>query len=102
MLGDGYCDDEANVEECAYDGGDCCDAEANVDYCDICQCYNDEIGTTEQSTSETTEGCPQPSWVGDLYCDDATNIAICDYDGGDCCLEEVQVDYCNECLCLDE
>ena len=38
---------------------------------------------------------------GDGYCDDATNIPICEYDGGDCCLPNVQTDYCVECLCLE-
>ena len=23
--GDGFCDDESNIEECDFDGGDCCE-----------------------------------------------------------------------------
>ncbi len=30
-LGDGYCDDTSNTEECYYDNGDCCD-NANVNW----------------------------------------------------------------------
>ena len=40
-------------------------------------------------------------WVGDGYYDDVTNNELCDFDGGDCCLENVLIDYCTECLCLD-
>ena len=39
--------------------------------------------------------------MGDGYCDDVTNNEVCSFDGGDCCLENVIIDYCTECLCLD-
>ena len=29
-LGDGYCDDSANLEACGYDNGDCCDKAAST------------------------------------------------------------------------
>ena len=38
-------------------------------------------------------------WVGDGLCDDATNILECQYDGGDCCLEEPVMDVCHYCIC---
>ena len=38
-------------------------------------------------------------WIGDGYCDDATNNAECGYDGGDCCGDDVNTEYCNECIC---
>ena len=28
-----------------------------------------------------------------------TNTEICGYDGGDCCLDPVLTDYCQECIC---
>ena len=37
----------------------------------------------------------------DGYCDDATNVEVCDWDGGDCCGPLTLKEYCNECLCLD-
>ena len=40
-----------------------------------------------------------PSWVGDGICDDLTNIFECDYDGGDCCLSDIDTSYCLECIC---
>ena len=39
-------------------------------------------------------------WVGDGYCDDATNTESCNYDGGDCCGSNV-IYACNQCLCLE-
>ena len=38
---------------------------------------------------------------GDGYCDDVNNHKDCDYDGGDCCGENVKKSYCNICECLD-
>ena len=46
-------------------------------------------------------GCTNPAWVGDGYCDDVTNNMECNYDGGDCCLDPVNTQYCSECQCLD-
>ena len=39
------------------------------------------------------------SWKADGYCDDNNNIDICDYDGGDCCGDNVNTSYCYECTC---
>ena len=32
-------------------------------------------------------------------CDDSTNNDACGYDGGDCCGNSVNDQYCNECIC---
>ena len=40
-------------------------------------------------------------WIGDGYCDDINNNLDCTYDGGDCCLDYVYENYCDECLCLE-
>jgi len=101
-IGDGYCDDENNNEECQLDGGDCCqDINTRPDgwdkYCSDCQCvvggdYSCELGV--------------PHWVGDGYCDDENNNAICGFDGGDCCPGTAHAEfdgwdnYCNECKCV--
>jgi hypothetical protein len=37
--------------------------------------------------------------VGNGFCGDATNIAECNFDGGDCCVN-VNTDYCSDCNCL--
>ncbi len=37
-LGDGFCNDELNNENCAYDGGDCCLPEMKSNVCEDCSC----------------------------------------------------------------
>ena len=39
-------------------------------------------------------------YVGDGVCDDLTNIAECNYDGGDCCLFPRNTTYCSICQCF--
>ena len=38
QIGDGICDDESNVYECDFDGGDCCGSNVNTYYCSVCAC----------------------------------------------------------------
>ena len=40
--------------------------------------------------------------VGDGFCNDETNNADCNYDGGDCCGSCVVTEHCTECQCLGE
>ena len=40
IMGDEICDDDANVFECDFDGGDCCGADSIKDFCLQCQCYS--------------------------------------------------------------
>ena len=40
FINDGICNDENNVEECNYDGGDCCGSCINTDNCTECLCHN--------------------------------------------------------------
>ncbi len=40
--------------------------------------------------------------VGDLFCNDENNNEQCDYDGGDCCIEEIQTDHCSVCECIQQ
>ena len=101
-VGDGWCDDDANIYICNYGGGDCCGG--ITDYCYVCQCIGGGVpgggwGTTAPPTD--SGACYQPSWLGDGYCDDSTNSEVCQYDGGDCCGSNVNSQYCSECLCLD-
>ena len=37
----------------------------------------------------------------DDICDDLSNTPECNYDGGDCCGDEVNTDFCIDCQCLD-
>ena len=41
-----------------------------------------------------------PSSVGDGLCHDEANNADCNYDGGDCCLININTKYCSECSCF--
>ena len=40
--------------------------------------------------------------VGNGYCNDETNNADCNYDGGDCCLLDVNSEHCSECECYHQ
>ena len=37
---DGVCDDENNIEECEYDGGDCCGSKVQIGFCSECECLD--------------------------------------------------------------
>merc|ERR1711962_288402 len=95
-FGDNYCDDENNNFECGYDGGDCCGDDVNTTYCSECECLE------FQETTQAPDGsnCQIPHWFGDNYCDDENNNPECDFDGGDCCGDNVNTQYCSECKCL--
>ena len=41
LVGNGMCNDEANIAECIYDGGDCCTGCINTDLCSECLCYEE-------------------------------------------------------------
>ena len=47
-------------------------------------------------------GCMDFHKVGDGVCNDETNHMECNYDGGDCCGDNVNVEHCKKCLCLSE
>ena len=89
IVGDNFCNDETNIVECNYDGGDCCLSSIIKDRCLQCNCF-------------LHENCAiwvHPS-VGDGVCNDETNIEECDYDGHDCCKSPVNKDHCLSCTCI--
>ena len=45
-------------------------------------------------------GCDNVALVGNGFCNDETNNPDCNYDGGDCCLMNVNTDSCSDCNCL--
>ena len=61
--------------------------------------------TTTAATTTTTGGASCASGleqnIADGYCDDKNNVEECQWDGGDCCLDTVLTDYCEDCACLD-
>ena len=42
--GDGYCDDDNNVEGCEFDGGDCCGTNVDKTFCNKCECLEEDGG----------------------------------------------------------
>ena len=46
-------------------------------------------------------GCLYPYFWGDNYCDDDNNNEVCEWDGGDCCGNNKNTDYCSACKCLE-
>ena len=46
--------------------------------------------------------CEYFAFKGNGFCDDGNNIMECDYDGGDCCGNQVKHGHCTLCQCLDE
>ena len=45
-------------------------------------------------------GCDNVILVGNGFCNDETNIPACNYDGGDCCGHNVNMDHCFQCNCF--
>ena len=46
--------------------------------------------------------CYNHAYIGDGYCDDDNNNDVCNYDGGDCCLDHVLTDWCTICICIED
>ena len=55
----------------------------------------------KESTTSPPSSCKHPNWKGDNYCDDENNNEGCEWDGGDCCGDDVRTNYCSKCQCLD-
>merc|ERR1712038_1022241 len=53
------------------------------------------------TTVGPTEGSCIDQWIGDNYCDDECNNEENNFDGGDCCGDDVNEQYCNVCECLE-
>ena len=102
QIGDGFCNDETNNPNCEYDGGDCCGDDVDETYCTYCYCFS---GTTYPKPDYTPTQPPKlachPIYKGDGFCDDQDNNEKCEYDGGDCCGDDVKTTYCTQCLCWD-
>ena len=49
LVGNGYCNDEANDAGCNYDGGDCCGTCANTESCLTCLCHLEAVPAIDNS-----------------------------------------------------
>ena len=110
LVGNGFCNDDTNIAECDYDGGDCCGYCVVTEHCEACACLagvlddritnplvgngvcNDETNNAE-CQYDGEDCCPNPNMVGDGICNDETNNIECNYDGGDCCGPAVSCKY---------
>jgi len=72
------------------------DNRMNFDYVDM-----DWIPVLDSTINRDHDLCTEPTWIGDQQCDDDTNNAECQWDGGDCCGPNVNEDFCEVCECLD-
>ncbi|CAN0426585.1 unnamed protein product, partial [Ectocarpus sp. 12 AP-2014] len=91
-IGDGYCSEDLNTPECAYDGGDCCSCTCESPYdddwgCMWFACIDPEAACVDDDdiTVDMFENCRYPLSVGNGWCDEGNNNEACGYDGGDCC-----------------
>ena len=114
MVGNGFCNDETNNQDCNYDGGDCCVLDANTSACSECVChlietcaarYHPLVGNGFCDNETNINECEYDGGeccfnVGNGYCDDDSNTLGCNYDGGDCCGSCVNKEYCSTCTCL--
>ena len=88
IIGDEYCDDEANIVDCGYDFEDCCDMESDRTLCTDCLCYvpEEEIIMLEEEYEKNCQKF-EVLHLGDGLCDLLNNDKENYFDVGDCCLE---------------
>jgi len=104
---DKTCDDVHNICVCGWDGGDCCGKKNEYKYCKKCKCQDPKFKKEVKKGPCGTkcEGtCAKPKYKGDKYCDDNNNNCACNWDGGDCCGNKNNYNYCDKkkgCKCKD-
>ena len=101
IKGDGFCDDEANIELCDYDELDCCSLESDRSLCIECFCYvNISKIASDHVDAECLNvlvvdlvdehlGSSNGYMIGDGECNIDLNQLEYYFDGGDCCGENV-------------
>ena len=94
LLGDNYCDDEANTLECGYDFNDCCKIESDRSTCTDCLCFipeNKKIMLEEEFQKKCLgSAISWATYFGDGLCDLGFNNEEHFFDIGDCCQENAQ------------
>ena len=89
-MGDGYCDDILNNQDCEYDRGDCCECTC-VDGL-IYTCGSNGLRCEDPTCLDPNLLAEFPDCGGNLLrvddgaCNAYNNNEECGYDGGDCCL----------------
>ena len=106
ILGDeNFC---SSGSPCGEDEGDCnsndeCQAglDCGSDNCPASLGFDSEIDCCFFNDNPCDDTCYMESWKGDGACDDGNNNCGCEWDGGDCCGENVNTQFCSACECLD-
>ena len=58
---------------------------------------------TNSQVEECEVDANDTALIGNGFCNDITNVRSCDFDGGDCCGENISKEFCENCTChLDE
>ena len=95
--------------------GECISKNQHCDGISDCKHGYDEIFDCTTCPSMTTTMSPttmggttaggscvgNTAWISDSACDDVNNNEGCQWDGGDCCGDNVDTTYCQVCACLD-
>jgi hypothetical protein len=86
----------------AYVSDDCC-VTSSKEFCAECKCKYDLSLLLLRHEIFPNETCPYEFMgaMGDGFCHDELNNPDCKYDGGDCCLDEVNTNVCETCKCMD-
>ena len=84
IAGDGYCNDEANIEHCGYDLNDCCQMERDRTLCSNCTCLIPQNKTQSIQSEFIYEFCPGNEtrslfFLGDGLCQLNLNTGTKDY-----------------------
>ena len=90
IVGDGFCDDEANTVECGYDLKDCCQMGNDRTLCEDCLCFvsDDKKASIEENYFKSCSSYV-PQHLGNHECDLNQNNEDHYFDMGDCCLEDI-------------
>ena len=96
LTNDKVCDDEANIEECQFDQGDCCEYQSDFSTCQDCFCH-----TKASTVNESIQNCALDTnkwlywfqFLGNGICQLDLNNAQNFFDAGDCCLNSTQCDW---------
>ena len=57
---------------------------------------------TKKNEILTLDARGKLEWKNDGLCDDLNNNEACEFDGGDCCGVNVNVQFCIECKCISK
>ena len=85
LVGDGYCDDEANHSGCDFDLDDCCQLESDRNQCTNCTCW---VSSEQREViiEDSCYGMNVMGYLGDGICNLNYNQKEYFFDIGDCCI----------------